>query len=295
MAHPPTARQAVAASAARLAEAAVESPRTEAELLVAEVLARTRGWLFLHPQAPLSPDQSARLQSLLDRRCRREPLPYLLGRTEFHGLVLHLTPAAIVPRPETEVLVEAAAARLAPGDGKLAADIGTGCGAIAVALAHQVPGLRVVALDLSLDALRLARRNSRRRQVADRVPLVCGDLLSPLRSRFDAVLANLPYIRTADFPHLQPEVRRFEPRLALDGGQDGLAVIRRLSRQLWCHLRTGGFAALEVGAGQAVEVANLLRAAGLSEVETVADYAGIARVVIGWCKGEARCPERRPP
>jgi release factor glutamine methyltransferase len=277
--------QAIAWCVTELAEAGVENTRLEAELLLEAAMARGRQWLFLHPDEGLTVQQQAHLSALLARRARREPLPYVLGRAEFYGLAFRVTPAAIVPRPETEILVEAAAARARATSAHLIADVGTGCGAIAVALSLQLPGLRVLALDLSLDALRLAGENCQRHRASDRVALICTDLLGAIHGQCDAVVANLPYVRSDEFARLQPEVRDCEPRLALDGGPDGLGVIRRLCVQLPQHLRPGGFAALEVGTGQAREVEKLLAAGGLEETEVVADYAGIERVVIGWSKG----------
>jgi release factor glutamine methyltransferase len=277
--------QAVARCSRGLASADIDEARLEAELLVGEVVGRGREWLFLHPDEQLTPEQSARLNSLLARRLKREPLPYLLGRAEFYGLSFRATPAAIIPRPETEILVEAAVARAGRGRAHLAVDVGTGGGAMAVVLAKQIPTLRVVAVDVSLDALRLTRENCEAHGVAQRVHLVCSDLLDGISGEFDWVVANLPYCCNDEFPNLQPEVRDFEPRRALDGGPDGLALIRRLGGQLLGHLRICGFAALEVGAGQAQEVAKLLGSAGLSAIEVLRDYAGIERVVIGWRDG----------
>jgi len=165
--------------------------------------------------------------------------------------------------------------------------VGAGCGAIAVVLAKQVPGIRVVAADVSEAALRLTQENAHRHGVAGRVWPVVTDLASGVAAEFDCVVANLPYIRREEFAELEPEVRDFEPRGALDGGEDGLELIRPFSNQLWRCLRTGGLAALEVGAGQAGQVANLLRGAGLSGLEVLQDYAGIQRVVAGW-RNQAR-------
>ena len=281
----PAISEAVARCAERLAEVGIESARTEAELLVGAALDRSRDWLFLHPDEFLSAEQQAHLAGLLARRAAREPLPYILGRAEFCGLSFRATPAAIVPRPETEILVEAVVARAREVGAEVAVDVGTGCGAIAVALAKQLSEVRVIAIDTSPEALRLARDNCRAHGVADRVALVGSDLLSAIRLEVDCVVANLPYIRSDEFPSLQPEVRDWEPRAALDGGEDGLEVIRRFSGQLLGHLRTGGFAGLEVGTGQAGEVAKLLRAGGLGGIEVLRDYGGIERVVIGWRGG----------
>ena len=280
---PRTLASALSWVARQLSAAGIERARPEAEVIVSFATGRTREHLLIHPDAPLSPDEIARLTALAQRRAKREPLPYVLGEVEFYSLPFHITPAAIVPRPETEILVEAALARA--GRARLAVDVGTGCGAVAIAVARGLLELRVVAADISGPALALARRNCQRHGLADRVLLVRGDLLGALSAPADLIIANLPYIRTADFPELEPEVRDWEPRIALDGGDDGLAVIRRLSVQLFDHLCPGGCAAMEVGAGQAEGVAKLLARAGLSDVEVLPDYAGIQRVVIGRRKG----------
>ncbi len=277
------ASAAVRRAARTLETAGLERARAEAELLVCGAAGRPLEWLLVHPEDMLSPEQAARLEDMVGRRARREPLPYVLGHAEFYSLDLFVGPAAIVPRPETEVLAEAALAR-AP-EARFAVDVGVGCGALAVVLARERPEMMVLGIDVSREALRLARRNIARYGLGRRVALAAGDLLDPVGRRADLVVANLPYIRTGDFPDLAPEVSRWEPRIALDGGEDGLALIRRLAGQLERHLSAGGIAALEVGAGQAEEVANLLRRAGLTEVEVVPDYAKIDRVVIGRKRG----------
>ena len=277
-----TVERAIGSSAEQLSQAGIERPRAEAEALVAAASGLSRESLLLRPGTSLSPQQLDRLEALTVRRAARKPLPYVLGEVEFYSLALRASPSAIVPRPETEVLVEAAIARARSRRARLAVDVGTGGGAIAVALAHHLRGLRVVATDVSPEALRLAQANCERHALTGRVFLLCSDLLTAVRRPADCILANLPYVRSDEFQNLQPEVRDAEPRLGLDGGADGLALIRRLSAQLFDHLCDGGFAALEVGAGQAHEVAKLLRAGGLSEVEVIADYAGIDRVVVAW-------------
>ena len=281
----PTIAASISRTQRELDAAGSTEARLEAEVLVSEVVGKRRDWILLHPDDRLTPDQASRLDSLLARRITREPLPYVLGRAEFFGLTFRITPAAIVPRPETEILLEAVVERARAIGAAIAVDVGAGSGAIAVTLAKQVPEMRVIALDVSLDALRLTRENAAAHRVAHRVIPVASDLLEGVRGETDCIAANLPYIMTGEFPDLQPEVRDYEPRAALDGGADGLALIRRLSGQLLGHLRTGGFAALEVGAGQAAEVTKLLDHAGLSGVEVLRDYAGIERVVIGWRKG----------
>ena len=282
---PVTVASLITSVAKRLSQSGVDRARVEAESLLRSVTGLSREAVLLRPEAPVSAEHVRRLEALAARRARREPLPYLLGRAEFYSLSFRVSSAAIVPRPETEILVEAALERAGPRRPRLAVDVGTGSGAVAVALARHLPGMRVVATDISLDALRLARENCRRHGVQRRVSLLCADLLASVGVPADLIVANLPYIAADEFGGLPPEVRDFEPRAALDGGPDGLAPIRRLSVQLFDHLSEGAFAALEVGAGQASKVAKLLRAGRLSQVETIADYAGIDRVVIGWRRG----------
>ncbi len=277
--------EAVADVVHLLAEAGVDNPRLEAEILVREAAGLSKERLLSHPELPLSPEARGQLEAFVARRARREPLPYILGHAEFYSLTLRVTPAAIVPRPETEILVEEAVRRAREISARLLIDAGTGSGAIAVILARELPEARVVAVDVSVEALRLTRENAARHGVADRVVLVAGDLLSALTGEADGIVANLPYVESGVLSALQPEVRDFEPRGALDGGYDGLDVVRRFAAQLSSHLSRRGFAALEVGAGQAGEVAKLLAAGGLRRTEVVRDYAGIERVVIGRREG----------
>lgn len=290
-----TLADALAEVARRLLAAGVDSPRLEAEVLVREAVGVSKERLFSHPELPLSTEVRAKLEEWVARRARREPLPYILGHAEFYSLTFRVTPAVISPRPETEILVEEAAKRAREGAARLLVDVGTGSGAIAVVLAKELPGARVVAVDVSLEALRLTRENCARHGVAERVTLVGSDLLSALAVEADAIVANLPYVASDVLSGLEPEVRDFEPRGALDGGYDGLEVIRRLSPQLPSHLSEHGFVALEVGVGQAGEVAKLLSDHGLSGTEMVRDYAGIERVVIGWRAGQRCRPADRAP
>ena len=280
----PTVASAIADVARDLSQAGIERARVEAEIIV-RAAGFTREYIILHPETPLSTEQAALIQSLVSRRAAREPLPYVLGETEFYSLSFHVSPSAIVPRPETEILAEAAIERAHQTHSTTAADIGTGCGCLAVVLAREVPDARLLAVDISLDALLLARRNIQRHRLDGRVLPLCSDLLSAVRCPLDFVVANLPYIPSPDFDQLQPEVRDFEPRLALNGGADGLGIIRRLCLQLTTHLNDGGFAALEVGAGQARTAAKLLHHAGLRDIEILFDYSGIERVVIAWRRG----------
>jgi release factor glutamine methyltransferase len=267
-----TAAGAVDVAARRLAAASIHRPRAEAEILVRWAAGLTREQLLVHPEKQLTAEAAARLGKGVRRREQREPLPYILGEAEFYSLPFHVSPAVLVPRPETERLAEAVVERARQ----------------AVVLARELPALRVIATDVSPAALAVARHNAQRHGVRSRVDLVRCDLLSAIGLPVDGVVANPPYIRHDEFEELEPEVRDYEPRLALNGGLDGLGIVQRLTVRLAEHLNTGGFAALEVGAGQAEAVANLMVHGGLSNIELLPDYAGIARVVIGWRRGETR-------
>lgn len=266
-----------------LASAGVDSPRLDAELLLAHVLGAARGWLWAHPEADVPAEAQARFDQLLARRLRREPLAYLLGEREFYGRPFFVTPDVLVPRPETELLVEAVARwACSRGEAKIA-DIGTGSGAIAVTLAMELPEARLFAVDLSAGALAMARRNAERHGVAERIVFLLGDLLAPLRGAgetLDAIVANLPYIAEETYRTLMPEVRDYEPELALRAGDGGLALIRRLIDNAPPLLVPKGLLGLEVGAGQAEAVCALLDAAGWRDVQVIRDYGDIPRHVL---------------
>lgn len=244
--------------------------RLDAELLLASALGVTRAELYLRPRGePLSAVAAARFEALLGRRAAGEPVAYILGRKSFRYIDLDVDPRVLIPRPETELLVEVG---LSLPAGARVADVGTGSGAIALALVDERPDLRVTGIDASADALVAARANGVRLSLS--AEFVCGDLL--VGGPYDAVLANLPYV--CDGSELPPDVARYEPAEALYGGPDGLDVIRRLVEM------AGGavpLIALEVGLGQADAVSEMLVAAGFCEVERRRDLAGIERVVIG--------------
>jgi len=313
---PRTIGAALADVTAVLRAGGVPSPHLDALLLLGHVLGASKADLLAHPERPLDAEQAAALAALVGRRAAREPLAYLVGQREFYGRAFRITPDVLVPRPETELLVELAldhlrrASRLerpttpvrrrpegrahtaasssGPQAGSLpgqsaacwAADIGTGSGALAVTLAAEREDLRLLAVDRSLEALRVARQNGERHGVAERVHLLRGDLLAAVRGPLGLVVANLPYIPTASLDTLMPEVARYEPRVALDGGLDGLALNRRLLAQAPALLAPGGLLLLEIGAEQA----GVLRAAAqaalpTADVTVVKDLAGHDRVL----------------
>jgi release factor glutamine methyltransferase len=267
-------------TAERFGERGLATPRLDAELLVAHVLALPRVQLYVQFDRPLSADELAAIRDLIKRRQGGESVAYLVGKKEFWGLDFAVDARVLVPRPDTETLVEEARARLAGADAPRIADVGTGSGAIAVALAKLFPAAVVFAVDASAGALEVARGNAERHAVA--VTLLEGDLDAPLvaHAPFSLIAANLPYIASADMPALPADVRS-EPATALDGGPDGLALVRRLVAAAPSLLASAGALALEIGAGQADTTCALLAAAGFVDIQTRRDLGGIERVVSG--------------
>lgn len=255
----------------------IDSARLEAELLLSATLGLDRVGLYVNFERPLDAAELKAFREQVQRRARREPVQYILGETEFWSLPFRVSPAVLVPRADTEVLVEEALARIEGSAHVL--DVGTGSGAIAIALAHEQPQVQVTALDCSEPALQVARANAELNGVADRVSCVTGDLAELPAGPFAMVVSNPPYIPTRDLAQLMPEVRDHEPRLALDGGDDGLDAYRRLAAQAKSILVPGGWLLVEVGIGQATDVEALFRATGLTEVTQRQDYSGIPRVV----------------
>jgi release factor glutamine methyltransferase len=276
-----TVAEALGAATDALRAARVDSPRLDAELLLAEATGRDRTALAADPDVAVTAAQARTFGAMVRRRVGREPVAYILGRKGFRNIELICDRRGLIPRPETEMLVEVALER----EPQTVLDVGTGSGAIALAVAEELPGARVVAIDTSPAALALARENAAALGLEGRVSFELGPLPSP--RGFDLVLANLPYVRDADWPALEPELTKHEPREALLGGEDGLDPIRGLlaafapgSGPSRAGLATAAIA-LEVGEGQAAEVAALVEGAGLGPAAIRADLAGIDRVVIG--------------
>jgi len=271
-------RDALALARRRLAQAGIDGAALEARLLLECATGLDRLRQIAEPDRELSFEEVERFLALVDRRCAREPLAHIRGEREFHGLGFEVSPAVLVPRPETETLVELATRHLPEGPGRLL-DVGTGSGCLLVTLLHLWPQSYGVGTDLSLDALTLARRNARRHGVAARAGFVCTHLAEAVDGGMGLVVSNPPYVQTRDLEFLPPEVRLFEPRLALDGGIDGLDAYRALVPDLPRLLAPGGLAVLETGRGQAGAVAGMLREAGLEVVEIRPDLAGIPRAI----------------
>lgn len=267
-----------------LADAGVAEAPLEAELLLAEVLDTDRAGLLAALTESIPKDRQQLLASLVDRRTRREPLAYLRGKREFYGLEFHVGPGVLIPRPETETLVEeslALAGRLDSGPATMIADVGTGSGIIAISLAVHMSVARVYATDVSDTALSTARGNALRHGVDARIRFLSGDLLSPLPERVHIVAANLPYLCTDTITGLEPEIGLYEPREALDGGPDGLEVVRRLLRQASGHLRPCGALLLELDPWQ-MDTASRAATEAMpgATVRRVRDLAGNDRVLV---------------
>jgi release factor glutamine methyltransferase len=274
-------REALGAAVDALAAAGVDEPRLDTELLLGEAMGRERSALIADAGAEVPGSSGRAFGEMVRRRLRREPVAYIVGRKGFRRLELAVDPRVLIPRPETELLVELAL-ELHPAR---VLDVGTGSGAIALAVADELPEAEVTATDTSPAALEVARGNAERLGLGERVRFVEGTLPGE-GDGFDLILANLPYVAERDWPSLQPEVTKFEPREALLAGPDGLDAYRSLIPECAPLLsryaeRMRGALAVEVGEGQAGAVAELMRSAELGEVETRRDLAGIERVIVG--------------
>lgn len=255
--------------------------RRDAEALLLHHIGRDRAWLMAHGGDEFGGCRAVSYAALLTRRLRGEPIQYITGEAEFYGLPFRVTRDVLIPRPETEHLVEKVIALCGTLEQARIADVGTGSGAIAVALAHALPEAQVMATDVSGAALAIARENAERNGVAERVRFMQGDLLAPVRGeRFDVVAANPPYVPEEDRASLDVEVREFEPETALYAGRGGMDVYRRLIPHAADVLAPGGYVVLEIGHGQREAVAALLEASGFTGVEFVPDLQGIARVAV---------------
>lgn len=265
-------------------ERGLDSPRLEAEMLLADALDTTRTQLILDAHRPLEKGELKAYRALLKRRREFEPVAYILGEREFYGLPFKVDSRVLIPRPDTEALVETALARSDARDlhGRML-DLCTGSGCVALAFAKQRPTWSVWASDRSGDALAVARENAVRLGCITHVQFIESDLFRDIaaRARFDVITANPPYVPTADCETLMRDVRDHEPRLALDGGTDGFEIIRRLVPEALARLAAGGVLALEVGDDQADGAVNLLEEAGLTDVRRHRDYRAVDRVVSG--------------
>lgn len=268
----------------RLIAAGVEAPRLDAELLMAAAAGTTRERLIAATVA-IDDGLRKRYAGLIAKRAGRMPLAYIVGRREFHSLDLEVTLEVLIPRPETEALVAAALTYIKQRPAARVLDLGTGSGAIALAIASAAPDTQIVATDVSAGAIAVAARNALKIGVATRVAFRRADCWTVIDGGgalqcFDLIVSNPPYIRDSEIASLAPEIRDYEPRAALDGGPDGLDFYRRIARDAPAHLKPGGALMVEIGQGQPAGVAAIFRTAGLGEVTVFNDLAAIPRVVV---------------
>jgi release factor glutamine methyltransferase len=280
----PSRAEALASLTRRLERAGIESAEHDAEALLLRALHVSRADLWAEPKAPLAPEEADDLAALAERRTAREPLQLLLGTTPFGSATLDLEPGVFVPRPETEGLVEAVLRAVPQTSGRLL-DLGTGTGAIAIAILHVLPEWSGDAVDRSAQAVRLARRNAARNGLTGRLRVQEGDFRRPdglglPEQDYDLLVSNPPYIPSGEIPALMPEVRDHDPREALDGGPDGLEALRDLADGIPLWLRPGGLLAVEIGADQADESLVLMRP-WLEDARVLPDLAGRPRILTG--------------
>jgi release factor glutamine methyltransferase len=268
-------QQALSRARSTLAQGNIEDAPLEGELLLRHVLGISRTQLYLDLDLELNPSHEEAFRQLIERRLSGEPAAYIIGRSEFYGLDFYVDPRVLIPRPESELLVERTVALAQNHPLSTIAEVGTGSGAIAISLALELPRAKIYATDISAPALEVARVNCQRHGVIDRVCLLHGDMLDSLPEPVDLIIANLPYVRKSELSGV-----KFEPRLALDGGSDGMEKIRQLCRQAGGKLRPGGCLLLEIGEGQGVAVTTLLnRLFPRAKIEVIPDLSGIERVV----------------
>ncbi|MGB3904487.1 MAG: peptide chain release factor N(5)-glutamine methyltransferase [Anaerolineae bacterium] len=274
-------RELLSWAIAALKEEGIESPQLDAEILLAHSLGLSRSGLYA--QLDLKPDPAVEktFKSLVARRLQHEPVAYITGHKEFYGLDMYVDRRVLIPRPETETLVEVALTIARQKDISPLAEVGVGSGAIAVALAVNLPRASVFAIDASADALEVAKANCQRHDVLDRVDLLLGDLLQPLPEPVGLIVANLPYVSREELESLPPDITEYEPLSAIDGGRDGTQQIGRLLAQAESNLEPPGIICLEIGATQAADVNELVRQEfPAATVGLVRDLAGLDRVAI---------------
>jgi len=274
----------VDAAAKTFADAGIDTPRLDARLLVAHGLGRDPGWLIGHPEAMPAPEETRRIETLISRRAAREPLAYITGEKEFWSLTFKVTPATLIPRPDSETLVETVLDRVPDRQGALRLlDLGTGSGCLLLALLHELPNARGIGIDQSAEAIEVARANAQALGLGERARFSRGSWYEPLSDEapFDIVVTNPPYVSDAEMVALAPEILDFEPETALRAGADGLDDYREILAGLSAWLAPGGFFFGEIGERQGVAATELARQAGLAGVGVAADGAGRARCICG--------------
>lgn len=277
-----TLQQLLHDAVTKLSEAEIDTPTLNAEVMLSRAMKCSRTDLLVHQILQVPYNSKKKFEKWVYRRSKREPLAYIIGEREFYSINFEVTPDVLIPRQETEILVEVAIQYLKILCNPIIADIGVGSGAIAVSVAKNVPDCIVYGTDISDEALDVSRRNADSAGVGGRVHLSKGDLFEPLAGMImDMIVSNPPYIPSDDIDKLQPEISKYEPRQALDGGPDGLDQIRRLAAGASTYLKKNGIIAVEVGAGQSDSVIAMFEEKGFRNVRSEKDYSGIERVVLG--------------
>jgi release factor glutamine methyltransferase len=275
--------QALQQSAHILSLNGIDDSYIEARMLLGHLTSLSPAQIYTQPEFTLSQEQEVKLQELIERRLSHEPAAYIVNHREFYGIDFYVDSRVLIPRPETELLVDTAiefANTVCLTKPPLIADIGTGCGAIAISLALNVPHSTIYATDVSPSALEVAALNCTSHHVTDRIILLKGNLLEPLPEPVDLLVANLPYIKSSDLTNLSPEIIQFEPRTALDGGENGLDYIRQLLEQAEDRINTNGCLLLEIGQNQKKGLSNLIRSFfKRANFEFISDLSGIQRVI----------------
>lgn len=278
---------AIRCATERLVQAGIQNARLDAEVLLSHILERDRAWLITHNNDNLDNENYRLFEDAINRRSRREPLQYIIGRQEFWGLDFIVTPDVLIPRPETELLVETAV-EIVKGSSARAtiADLCTGSGCVAISLAKEIGDARIFATDMSMQALAVARENARTHGVSDRIRFIAGNLYQPLekfdlRDRVDVITANPPYIRSGDLPMLQAEVKDYEPEIALIAGLEGTEIQKKIIDNALAFLKKQGALIMEMGLGQVETLKRMADEAGAyNKTEILKDLAGIDRVIV---------------
>ncbi|MEZ5306192.1 MAG: peptide chain release factor N(5)-glutamine methyltransferase [Pyrinomonadaceae bacterium] len=277
----PTIETTLATASATLANEGIANALRDAKLLLRAALGKTEAFLIAYPEFEIDEESGQIFEKLLERRLAKEPIQYILGKQEFYGLEFVVRPGVLIPRPETEILVEHALRSIAPFEAPRGFEIGIGSGCISVALLRQYEDLRMRATDISLDAIAIARENIEKHGVADRIELSRGDLFGDLQKdeRFDLIVSNPPYIGSEEFSGLEAQVRQFEPKTALTDDADGFSVIERIATESGKHLKEGGRIFVEIGFGQSERAMEIFAKNGWKDIEIIPDLAGIPRIL----------------
>lgn len=272
--------EALAAGAARLQAAGIREARRDADLLLRHVTGATRAWVIAHPEAEMASEQAKIFADLISRREEHEPVQYIIGVQEFFGREFEVSPAVLIPRPETEIAVEAAVEHLSALGNPKFVELGIGSGCISISILAEVASARGIGVDLSPQALAVAERNAAKHNVAARLDLRRSDLFSAVdETGLDAVVSNPPYVPDDVIATLEPEVNEYEPRLALAGGSDGLDIVRRIIAGSPGRLRPGGLLVIEIGIGQSFDVENMFDPESWTEAAVIPDLQGIPRTL----------------